>query len=169
MVFQNFVISTIFWHNFILFFWDNYSKPTWGLACLRFAYPWFKTLYFAHLNFNPLPTFGFSVKKQLLQPKQNITWIKKLGFEFFWKSLEGFVSLYKDKDSNTCFQSWVQVSLKEFIRFVPTFQIFLRLGQVMKKKKILRLTIVQPCPINNSKAMNLNTYKVFKHGHEDPY
>ena len=61
MVFQNFVISTIFWHKFILFFWDNYSKPTWGLACLQFAYPWFKTLYFAHLNFNPLPTFPFAV------------------------------------------------------------------------------------------------------------
>ena len=138
------------------------------------ACSWFKTLYFTHLNFNPLsicyPPLAFSVRKQLLQPKHNITWIKKLGFEFFWKSLEGFVSLYKDKDINTCFQSWVQVSLKEFIRFVPTFQIFLRLSRVIKKKKkILRLTIVRPCPINNSKAMNLNTYKVFKHGHEDPY
>ena len=37
------------------FFWDNYSKPTWGLARFHFAYPWFKTLHFAHLNFNPLP------------------------------------------------------------------------------------------------------------------
>ena len=82
-----------------------------------------------------LPIFGFSIRKQLLQSKHNITQIKKLGFELFWKSLEGFVSLYKDKDINTCFQSWVQVSLKEFIRFVPTFQIFLRLGRVIKKKK----------------------------------
>ena len=69
------------------YIWDNYSKPTWGLARFHFAYPWFKTLHFAHLNFNPLPTFGFSVRKQLLQPKHNITGIKKLGFEFFWKSL----------------------------------------------------------------------------------
>ena len=30
------------------------------------------------------------------------------------------------------------------------------------------MTIVRPCPINNSKAMYLNTYKVSKHGHEDP-
>ena len=29
---------------------DNYSKPTWGLVRLRFAYPWFKTLYIAHLR-----------------------------------------------------------------------------------------------------------------------
>ena len=35
--------------------WDNYSKPTWGKARFRFAYPWFKTYHFAHLNFNPLP------------------------------------------------------------------------------------------------------------------
>ena len=34
---------------------DNYSKPTWGLARLRFAYPWFKTYHFAHLYFNLLP------------------------------------------------------------------------------------------------------------------
>ena len=114
---------------------NNYSKPTWGLARFHFTYPWFKTLHFTHLNFNLLPTFGFSVRKQLLQPKHNITRIKNLGFEFFWKSLEGFVSLNKDKDINTCFHSWVQVSLKEFIRFVPTFQIFLSLGQVIKKKK----------------------------------
>ena len=33
-----------------------------------------------------LPTFGFSVKKQLLPPKHNITQIKKLGFEFFEKA-----------------------------------------------------------------------------------
>ena len=34
---------------------DNYSKPTWGLARLRFAYPWFKTLHFVHLR---LPLLG---------------------------------------------------------------------------------------------------------------
>ena len=33
---------------------DKYSKPTWGLARFHFTYPWFKTLHFAHLNFNPL-------------------------------------------------------------------------------------------------------------------
>ena len=35
--------------------WDNYSKPLWGLARLHFAYPWFKTYHFVHLNFNLLP------------------------------------------------------------------------------------------------------------------
>ena len=40
-------------HN--IFIRDNYSKPTWGLARFHFTYPWFKTLHFAHLNFNPLP------------------------------------------------------------------------------------------------------------------
>ena len=35
---------------------DNYSKPICGMAHFHFAYPWFKTLHFAHLNFNPLPT-----------------------------------------------------------------------------------------------------------------
>ena len=35
--------------------WDNYSKLTWGKARFRFAYLWFKTYHFAHLNFNPLP------------------------------------------------------------------------------------------------------------------
>ena len=34
---------------------DNYSKSTWGLASLRFAYLWFKTYHFAYLYFNPLP------------------------------------------------------------------------------------------------------------------
>ena len=37
-----------------LIVWDNYSKPTWGLARLRFAYLWFKTLHFAHLRLLPL-------------------------------------------------------------------------------------------------------------------
>ena len=35
---------------------DNYNKPICGMARFHFAYPWFKTLHFAHLNFNPLPT-----------------------------------------------------------------------------------------------------------------
>ena len=37
-----------------------------------------------------LPTFSFSVKKQLLPPKHNITRIKKLGFEFFEREVMGF-------------------------------------------------------------------------------
>ena len=47
--------------------------------------------------------------------------------------------------------------IKEFIRFDPTFQIFLHLGNFFLKK-ILRLTIVRPCPINNNKAINLTRY-----------
>ena len=34
---------------------DNYSKPTSSLARFHFVYPLFKTLHFAHLNFNLLP------------------------------------------------------------------------------------------------------------------
>ena len=37
-----------------IFQWDNYSKPTWGMARLHFAYLWFKTLHYAYLNFNLL-------------------------------------------------------------------------------------------------------------------
>ena len=33
---------------------DNYSKPTWGMTRFHFAYPWFKTLHFAHLKLVPL-------------------------------------------------------------------------------------------------------------------
>ena len=47
-------------------YWDNYSKPTWGKARLRFAYPWFKTYHFAHLNFNPLP-IRYPPHSQLLE------------------------------------------------------------------------------------------------------
>ena len=47
------VIILCGWSLFI-YLWDNYSKPTWGLARFHFTYPWFKTLHFAHLNFNPL-------------------------------------------------------------------------------------------------------------------
>ena len=58
-----YLIDIIYKYNKLLLIWqkcmiiylrDNYSKPTWGKA-LRFAYPWFKTYHFAHLNFNPLP------------------------------------------------------------------------------------------------------------------
>ena len=34
---------------------DNYSKPTCGMTRFHFDYLWFKTLYFAHLNFKFLP------------------------------------------------------------------------------------------------------------------
>ena len=33
---------------------DNYSKPTCGMTRFYFAYPWFKTLHFAHLRLVPL-------------------------------------------------------------------------------------------------------------------
>ena len=42
-------------HTFKNYFRDNYSKPTWGMIRFHFAYLWFKTLHFAHLNFNQLP------------------------------------------------------------------------------------------------------------------
>ena len=48
------VVSMIGYFTYINI-WDNYSKPTWGLARLRFAYPWFKTYHFAYLYFNLLP------------------------------------------------------------------------------------------------------------------
>ena len=55
---------------------DNYSKPTCGMTRFHFTYPWFKTLHFAHLNFNPLPT---SVKTK----GKNVFFI----FLFFYISL----------------------------------------------------------------------------------
>ena len=46
---------------------DNYSKPTWGMARFHFAYPWFKTLHFAHLKLVPLdfhnPSFCLLLEK----------------------------------------------------------------------------------------------------------
>ena len=54
---------------------DNYSKPTWDLARFHFTYPWFKTLHFAHLNFNlsPIhyPPLAFPLEKNFYN--QNIT------------------------------------------------------------------------------------------------
>ena len=47
--------EALFFFYIYIYIWDNYSKPTWGLARFHFTYPWFKTLHFAHLNFNPLP------------------------------------------------------------------------------------------------------------------
>ena len=38
----------------VFFYRDNYSKPTCDMTRFHFAYPWFKTLHFAHLNFNML-------------------------------------------------------------------------------------------------------------------
>ena len=47
----------------IFVFRDNYSKPTCGMTRFHFAYPWFKTLHFAYLNFNSLPTSPSDVRK----------------------------------------------------------------------------------------------------------
>ena len=53
---------------------NNYSKPTWGLARFHFTYPWFKTLHFAHLNFNPLafrnPPLRLPSEKHIFRQKQ---------------------------------------------------------------------------------------------------
>ena len=53
---------------------DKYSKPTWGLARFHFTYPWFKTLHFAHLNFNPLafrnPPLRLPSEKHIFRQKQ---------------------------------------------------------------------------------------------------
>ena len=63
-------------------FWDNYSKSPWGLACLRFAYPWFKTYHFAHLRCLPLeicyPPFLLPLEKHIVREKKNIRKIKKV-------------------------------------------------------------------------------------------
>ena len=51
-------INIFFWKNIFfgdIDFWDNYSKPIYGTTRFHFTYLWFKTLNFAHLNFNPLP------------------------------------------------------------------------------------------------------------------
>ena len=89
---------------------DNYSKPPWGLARLRFAYPWFKTYHFAPLYFNPLPppprlpTWPSVVRKTpfysklehntdqttkihplfLTSPRNAKILVTELGFWFFW-------------------------------------------------------------------------------------
>ena len=53
---------------------DNYSKPTWGLARLRFTYPWFKTYHFAHLRYFPLgiccPPLHLPLEKHIFREKQ---------------------------------------------------------------------------------------------------
>ena len=61
---------------FVFFFrGGNYSKPTWGMTRFHFAYPWFKTLHFADLNFNSLsicyPPLAFSLENNFCN--QNIT------------------------------------------------------------------------------------------------
>ena len=76
---------------------DNYSKPTCGMACFHFAFPWFNHLHFVLLKLLLLglcyPPLASSVKKQLLPPKYNITRIKKLEFGFFLKELGFCVSM----------------------------------------------------------------------------
>ena len=53
------------------------------MACFHFAYPWFKTLHFAYLNFNLLPILypphPQTLKKHPFIKNQNITWIKKMN------------------------------------------------------------------------------------------
>ena len=55
-------------------FWDNYSKPTWGLARFHFTYPWFKTLHFAHLKLVSLafrnPPLRLPLEKHIFRKKQ---------------------------------------------------------------------------------------------------
>ena len=53
---------------------DNYSKPTCGMTRFYFAYPWFKTLHFAHLNFNLFalryPPHPQTLEKHIFRQKQ---------------------------------------------------------------------------------------------------
>ena len=60
---------------FIIFFRDNYSKPPWGLARLRFAYLWFKTYHFTHLRCLPLeicyPPLPLPLGKHIFREKKN--------------------------------------------------------------------------------------------------
>ena len=53
---------------------DNYSKPTWGMTRFHFAYPWFKTLHFAHLKLVPLafrnPSLCLPFEKHIFRQKQ---------------------------------------------------------------------------------------------------
>ena len=46
---------TFYLKSTIIIFRYNYSKSTCDMTRFYFAYPWFKTLHFAHLNFNLLP------------------------------------------------------------------------------------------------------------------
>ena len=86
--FQNSVFNDIFvikptylvtmfdkFSDFFFFFLDNYSKPTCGLTCFHFAYPWFKTLHFAHLSLFSLglyyPPLAFLLENNFYY--QNIT------------------------------------------------------------------------------------------------
>ena len=62
------------YNTFITNFRDNYSKPTWDLARLHFAYPWFKTYHFAHLRYLPLgicyPPLCLPLEKHIFKEKQ---------------------------------------------------------------------------------------------------
>ena len=95
-------------------FRDNYSKPTCGMICFHFAYPWFKTLHFAHLRllllaFRNRP-LRFLLEKTYFWAKKDITRIKKLGFfithELQWEQMGGtnnkprFSPKGKKKNSN---------------------------------------------------------------------
>ena len=79
------------WNREFLFFfcfWDNYSKPTCSMSRFHFTYPWFKTLHFAHLNFNLLPIryppHLQTLEKHIFIQNQNITQIKNMNHWIFY-------------------------------------------------------------------------------------
>ena len=66
--------EVMMWEGIYLYVWDNYRKPTWGLARFHFAYPWFKTLHFAHLRLLLLafrnPHLHLPLEKHIFRQKQ---------------------------------------------------------------------------------------------------
>ena len=66
---------------------DNYSKPIYGMVHFHFAYLCFNYLYFAHLNFNPLPIryppHHQTLEKHIFIQNQNIIQIKNTNPLFF--------------------------------------------------------------------------------------
>ena len=60
--------------KFFFFFWDNYGKPTCGMAHFHFAYPWFNHLHFAHLRLVLLafrtPSPRLPLEKHMFRQKQ---------------------------------------------------------------------------------------------------
>ena len=66
--------EVMMWEGIYLYVWDNYRKPTWGLARFHFAYPWFKTLHFAHLRLLLLafrnPHLRLPLEKHIFRQKQ---------------------------------------------------------------------------------------------------
>ena len=67
----------LFHSNFLLvviIYRDNYNKPTWGITRFHFAYPWFKSLHFAHLRLILLafrnPPLHLLLEKYIFRQKQ---------------------------------------------------------------------------------------------------